>query len=290
VTSTAWQDAGSEQDVAARMYLDLLKGVLTRRIPGDEALVEVPFRPAARPLRRRLAHKYVQRYLESTGCTLARSESADAATGARGGKWPRMAESMIGMPRLDNVQSCGTTVITERVPGDLIETGVWRGGATILMRAVLAAFGDTERTVWVADSFEGLPPPNPADYPADLGDKHHTKTELAVSLEQVQANFRRYGLLDDQVRFLKGWFKETLPDAPIDRVAVMRLDGDMYESTIQAFEALYPRLSVGGFVIVDDYGEIEQARQATEDFRSANGITEVIQEIDGSGVFWRRAA
>ena len=76
---------------------------------------------------------------------------------------------------------------------------------------------------------------------------------LAVPEEEVKANFRRYGLLDDQVRFLPGWFKDTLQDAPIDRIAVLRLDGDLYESTIQALDALYPRVSPGGFCIIDDY-------------------------------------
>jgi O-methyltransferase len=287
MTSAAETWGVPRQDVIATLYLDLLKGVLTRTVPGDELLFEVDWQPALRPLPRRLAHAYVQRFLRGTGLRLARGVTASPA-GARGGRWPRTAETMIGMPRLDNVQHCVTTVIKEGVPGDVIETGVWRGGATILMRAVLAAYGDTDRSVWVADSFEGLPPPNPDAYPVDRGDQHHTKPELAISLEQVQANFARYGLLDGQVKFLKGWFKDTLPTAPISRLAVMRLDGDMYESTIQAFEALYPKLSVGGFVIVDDYGEIESAKKATEDFRATHGITDSIQDIDGSGVFWRR--
>lgn len=280
-------------DRAAERYLALLKGVLTRALPADPRLVQASFTPARSPLPRKLAHGYVQQFLAKNRWVLAREErpaSGGFVPGSRGGKWPEHAESMIGMPRLDNVQHCVTTVVKEGVPGDVIETGVWRGGATILMRAVLAAYGVTDRTVWVADSFEGLPPPSAQDYPADAGDQHFTKTELAVSLEQVQANFARYDLLDDQVRFLKGWFKDTLPTAPIERLAVMRLDGDLYESTIQALEALYPKLSVGGFVIVDDYGEIEQAKQATEDFRARLGITDPVVDIDGAGVYWRRTS
>jgi O-methyltransferase len=273
---------------AVRLYLDLLKGVLMRTVPGDPELAPAPWVPATSPLPRRLGHAYVQRFLRGTGMVLARPESVDRTRGARGGRWPRHADTMIGAARLDNVEHCVTTCLREGVPGDLVETGVWRGGATILMRAVLAAHGVTDRTVWVADSFEGLPPPDPDTYPADAGDLHHTKQELAVSREQVEANFARYGLLDEQVRFLQGWFEDTLPTAPIERLAVMRLDGDMYSSTIQALEALYPRLSVGGFVIVDDYGEIEQARAATEDFRAREGITDEVVDIDGSGVYWRR--
>ena len=153
----------------------------------------------------------------------------------------------------------------------------WRGGATIFMRAVLKAYGVTDRYVWVADSFEGLPPPETGKYPHDAGDRLHEARELAVSLEEVKANFERYGLLDDQVRFLKGWFRDTLPAAPIERLAVLRLDGDMYESTMDTLVNLYPKLSEGGYAIVDDYGAIPACRQAVNDYRSANAITEKIR-------------
>ena len=195
---------------------------------------------------------------------------------------------MIGLKRLDNLQYCVEHVLEERIPGDLIETGVWRGGASIFMRAVLKAYGDAVRRVWVADSFCGLPEPDAARYPADAGDRHHTAPQLAVSLAEVRANFSRYRLLDDQVRFLPGWFNDTLPNAPIERLAVMRLDGDMYGSTMEALTHLYPKLSIGGYVILDDYGAVPGCREATEDFRAQQGITEPMERIDWTGVFWKR--
>jgi hypothetical protein len=159
---------------------------------------------------------------------------------------PAEAETMIGMQRLTSLQNSVETVLADDIPGDLIECGVWRGGACILMRAVLAAYGDETRCVWVADSFAGLPRPDPANYKADKGIRLDRYAPLlAVPEAEVRTNFQRYGLLDDQVRFLPGWFKDTLPDAPIDRIAVLRLDGDLYESKIQALDALYPRLSPG---------------------------------------------
>jgi O-methyltransferase len=196
---------------AAALYLDLMKLCLTNSIYGD--LVEPDFDPALR--------------MEGYDC-------------------PTVAHTMIGMKRLDNIQSCVTSVLGNGVPGDLIETGVWRGGATIFMRAILKAYGVHDRTVWGADSFAGLPPPNIDQYPQDKGDLHYTKTRLAVTLEEVRENFARYNLLDDQVRFLKGWFRETLPEAPIERLSILRLDGDMYESTMDALRHLYPRVSAGG--------------------------------------------
>ncbi len=109
-----------------------------------------------------------------------------------------------------------------------------------------------------------------------------------MSEEEVRANFERYGLLDEQVRFLKGFFQDTLADAPIEQLAVVRLDGDMYESTIVALDALYPKLSVGGYLIVDDWGAVPGCRQAVEDYRRDHGITEPIVEIDWTGVYWQR--
>ena len=207
----------------------------------------------------------------------------------RGLGWPSRAHTMISLDRLDNIQHCVETVLRDGIPGDLIETGVWRGGACIFMRAILKAHGDITRRVWLADSFAGLPPPDEAAYPADARDRHHLWSEFAVSRAEVEENFRRYGLLDEQVRFLEGWFKDTLPKAPIDSLAVARLDGDMYEATMQALEALYHRLSPGGFVIVDDY-YLPACAKAIHAFRDARGITDEIQNIDNRGAFWRRSA
>ena len=217
-------------------------------------------------------------------------KSFDPALRLQGRDWPSQAHTMIGLRRLRNIRECMETILTDGIPGDLIETGAWRGGACIYMRAMLQAFGNTDKTVWVADSFEGLPEPDAATYSADAGDEHHTFEELAVSLEEVQSNFDQYGLLDDQVRFLKGWFKDTLPSAPIEQLAMLRLDGDMYSSTIEAITALYDKVSVGGFVIVDDYGAVPACQQAITDFRAQRGITDLIHPIDGVGVYWRKTA
>ena len=197
---------------------------------------------------------------------------------------------MIGLERLDHLQWCVENVLGDAIPGDLIETGVWRGGACILMRGILKAHGITDRLVWVADSFAGLPAPDTARYPIDAGINLHESPHLAVSMDQVRENFARYDLMDDQVRFLQGWFRDTLPRAPIERLAVMRLDGDLYESTMDALTALYPRLSVGGFVILDDYQLIPACRQAVVDYREAHHITEVIGYPEWCSAFWRKAA
>ena len=205
-----------------------------------------------------------------------------------GRDWPEVAHTMVGRRRLDNVHRCVEDVLARAVPGDLIETGVWRGGTTILMRAILRARADATRTVWVADSFEGVPPPDTARYPADAGLDLHRYQQLSIPIEEVRANFEAYGLLNDQVRFLKGWFKDTLLSAPIKQLALIRLDGDLYESTFDALSALYPRLSTGGYVIIDDYGAMEACRQAVHDYRDRHEIEEEIVPIDWAGVFWKK--
>jgi O-methyltransferase len=160
-----------------------------------------------------------------------------------------------------------------------------RGGACIYMRGKLDTLGDAHRRVFVADSFKGLPPPSPKAYVADTGDIHHKFGALAISRQDVEENFRRYGLLDERVVFLEGWFKDTLPTAPIAKISILRLDGDMYESTIQALDALYHKVSRGGAVIVDDYF-LRPCAQAVNEFRTRWGVTSPLLPIDPSAVWW----
>ena len=196
------------------------------------------------------------------------------------------AHTLIGRRRLDQLQRAVEEVIDSEVPGDLMECGVWRGGACILMQAVLAARGATGRRLWVADSVRGFPPIDLERYPADSEWAQLEVEGIAVPREEVEDNFRRYGLLGDNVHFLEGYFHETLPTAPVDRLAVLRLDGDYYQSTMDTLVHLYPKLARGGFLIVDDYA-IDSCRRAVEDYRRAQAITAPLVTIDWTGVYWR---
>lgn len=206
----------------------------------------------------------------------------------KGLDWPSVAHTMIGSQRMHNLRHLVESVIKNNVPGDLMEAGVWRGGACIFMRSILEAYEVRNRRVWVADSFEGLPPPNPDLYPEDKGLNLHEYLELSVPLEEVQENFEKYHLLDNQVVFLKGWFKDTLPSSKIKQLAVLRVDCDLYESTLEVLNNLYHKLSPGGYLIVDDYWVFDACKKATDDFRLSHKISEKIIEIDGSGIFWRK--
>ena len=273
------------------LYLDLIKKSLTGALAEDNDSILGGVRmQGAKSLKKRAAN-LVAKAAGRLDLEIAYKKPYDPAARESGQDWPARAESMIGLKRMTNIQECIASIIADDVPGDLIETGVWRGGATIFMKANLRAWGDTTRKVWVADSFEGLPAPDASRFPADTGDKLHEQTGLAVGLETVKNNFRRYGMLDDNVEFLVGWFKDTLPVAPLGELALMRLDGDMYESTIQAIEVLYPKLSVGGFCIIDDFGShASQAGQAIHDYRKEHGITDEIVAIDEFGAYWRKTS
>jgi O-methyltransferase len=227
---------------------------------------------------------------EDAPLTVLGQEHYDAKLREYGWDWPSKAHTMIGAKRLANVRFLAEDVVNNGVGGDFMETGVWRGGACIMMRAVLSAYAIKDRRVWLADSFEGLPPPSPDLYPADANEKFHEYEELSVSMERVRENFQKYGLLDDQVRFLKGWFKDTLPQAPVEKLALLRLDGDLYESTIIPLEALYDKVSAGGYVIVDDYHVVDGCRQAVHDFWSKRNIRPSMVEIDGVGIYWKKAS
>ncbi len=278
---TSPQTANDFGDAAA-LYLDLVKRSLINWLYGDTEFAALRPEQFLRP--------EAMREHEAGRFGLVQLKPLDPAMRCVGRDWPSTAHSMIGWLRLAQLQRCVEDVLEKGVAGDLLEAGVWRGGASILMRAVLKAHGCTDRRVWVADSFAGLPAPNVAKYPQDRNMTLHEIPYLAVSLEQVRHNFAKYGLLDDQVRFLPGWFRDTLPTAPIERLAVLRLDGDLYESTLDTLTPLYPKVSLGGYVIADDYVSISESRAAVDDYRRENGIVEPIVPIDWAGAYWQRTA
>lgn len=268
------------------LYLDLMKKILSYSL-WPELLREITTSNCGGSIVSKSLVSTMSKILASKDLKLSKSFNQPESLRHEGRIWPVCADTMIGLKRLDNLQYCIETVLDEKVQGDLIETGVWRGGSCIFMRAVLAAYDIKYRTVFVADSFEGLPRPD-LRYLADKDSKLHTSSELAVSLETVKDNFKKYGLLDEQVHFLKGWFKDTLPKAPIFSLSVLRLDGDMYGSTMDSLVNLYHKLSHGGFCIVDDYYAIPACKLAVDDFRSGYKITEEIKTVDWSCVYWRK--
>lgn len=270
--------AARRASVTRRMYIDLLERAVTHTLY---------YPPDKRNLPDNVKESFEQEF-EKAGITDLGGLN-DMQRRNEGRDWPLYAQTMIGRKRTRNVRELVERVIAERIPGDLIEAGCWRGGTVIMMRGILKAHGINDRTVFAADSFQGLPEPDPERFPADSGDINYTADELAVSLEEVQRNLALYGMNDGGVEFLEGWFRDTLPTVRDRQWALVRLDGDLYESTMDGLTNLYPQLSPGGFLIVDDFGW-ENCRKAVEDYRSEHGITAPIQRIDWVGAWWRKPA
>jgi O-methyltransferase len=273
--------AARSQDLATR-YLDLVKRSVSHSQYGRTALA------VHRP-RNRLK-RVVTDELGRRGLALVEMHEFREDVEGVGKQWPvpAFAQTMVGHVRLDHVQECVEQILADDVPGDMIETGIWRGGTGIFTRAVLAARGVTDRVVWLADSFEGLPPPDADSYPVDTDSMLHEIDSLGVSMEEVESHFRRYGLLDVQVRLVKGWFRDTLPSLKNHTWSLIRLDGDLYESTMDGLQNLYQGLSKGGYVIVDDYYAYEPCKVATDDFRRDAGIDEPLERVDWTAVSWRK--
>ena len=267
----------------AELYIDLMKKVLTR------AIVAKPFErhhiSTSVPWKRRL-FGFVDDLLRPFHLELVRLIPTGPENYTESGHMamnrPEDAETMLGLRQLDQMQAAVLDVLQNNVRGDLAEAGVWRGGMTIFMRALLKAYGDEFRQLWVVDSFEGLPVPDTTNvYAWNEGD-------MAVSLEEVKGNFARYNLLDERVTFLKGFFNRSLPSAPISEISILRIDADLYESTLDVLNNLYPRLSPGGYAIFDDFYNLQDCRRAIEEYREEHGIFEEIVKIDNRAIYWKK--
>jgi hypothetical protein len=280
------EDLSNMEKIPKKLYLDLLKKSLSFTL-WPEPPISIMAYNYQRSLIKRLIVAGISKVLKPFDLEIVKNINVTQDARIDGRIWPSYAETMIGLKRLDNLQSCIETVISEEIEGDLIEAGVWRGGACIFMRGVLAVYKIEDRRVFVADSFEGLPEPDVVNCPADKGVKRYTQPLLAVSKDDVEQNFRKYDLLDEQVVFLVGWFKDTLPNIPIERLSILRIDGDMYASTMDVLVNLYPKLSIGGFCIIDDYA-LEACRRAVNDYRSDQKIGTEMKEIDWTGRYWRK--
>lgn len=269
---------GGQDHSGVQLYLDLLKRCLTNVIYRD-----VPISPPWLP-----------------------QASFELQVRVAGLDCPSQAHTMVGFARLDNLRELTERVLYDQVPGDFLEAGVGRGGAMIFLRGVLKAYGVTDRSVWLADSFQGFPEPlteagyQMSDvYPELAGKQHEELRQTAEALqeqffkgsseEEVRENFRRYELLDEQVRLLPGWLADTLPTAPVKRLAILRMDSDLYNSTYATLEHLYPRVSPGGYVIVDDYHFLEECRLGVHDYLKAAGEPGPdLITIDQCAVYWRK--
>ena len=264
------------------LYVELLKRAVTRMIGKDQyAIFNHPPGTVKDAIWR-----FVCRKLRGRRLALVRIVPPEDRLNGR--SWPADAETMVGVKRLSSLQECVLDILNNQVPGDIMETGVWRGGTCIFIAGMLRAYGDQRRTVWLADSFQGLPKPSVGRYPEDNGDVLWRYPELAVTEAEVQANFDRYGLWGPNVKLLKGWFSDTMSRLPMENLALLRLDGDMFESTMQVLEGGYSRVSPGGYIVIDDYGASPSCRAAVDRFRSNHRVEARLRNVDWSCVVWQK--
>jgi O-methyltransferase len=279
----------SPQETVRHRYLWLLKRALVNLIyPEHELRIEY-FEESPHESEKNGRERFLRDigHLRSDQLDALRSVKADGRVWR--GKPSRFSHTMVGLLRLDNLERCAEAVFRDGVTGDFVEAGVCQGGAAIFLRALQVAYGESERRLWAADSFQGLPKPSmEPDLAQDMDFSENRQPWLSWDLASVADHFRRYDLLDDGVRFLQGWFSDTLPQAPVERIALLRIDADLYQSTREVLMSLYDRVSPGGYVIVDDYGAFEPCRKAVDEFRQMQGIDAPMHRIDWTGVFWRK--
>jgi O-methyltransferase len=279
-------DDASEASQLRKRYLDLLNSALVNTLYAEHELrIEWLERHGAgtdiASARRLRDIRYADRkdFAELLAC------KADGRNWK--GRVTRFSHTMVGMRRLQNLEWCATRVFSDGVAGDFMEAGVCQGGASIFMRALQVAHGEDHRQMWVADSFQGLPEPN-SEFDRGYEFQEARQPWLAATLEAVQDNFSTYGLLSERVHFLPGWFADTLKGAPVEALAVLRIDADLYASTRDVLLAAYDKLAPGGFIIVDDYYAFPPCRRAVDEFRDQRKITEPLIRIDWTAVFWRK--
>jgi O-methyltransferase len=184
-------------------------------------------------------------------------------------------------------------LVRARVPGAVVECGVWRGGSAMIAAMTLAASDDARRDLWLYDTYEGMSAPSAHDHDwrgiaaAELLEKGAANKETSVwcysSIDEVRANMARTGYAAERLRFVKGKVEDTLPGQAPEQIALLRLDTDFYDSTLHELTHLYPRLAPGGVLIIDDYGHWAGARKAVDQYFAALAKPVLLQRIDYTG-------
>ncbi|OBB14048.1 hypothetical protein A5662_07230 [Mycobacteriaceae bacterium 1482268.1] len=206
--------------------------------------------------------------------------------------WETVAEyTMTSEERIFALCHAVEYVVTSEIPGEIVECGVWKGGSMMAAALTLRAMGTTDRRLNLFDTFDGMSAPGEVDrdfrgaYASDLlASAGPDSSVLARSpLQEVAANIEKTGYPRDLVRFIKGPVEETLPQHAPESIALLRLDTDWYESTRHELEHLYPRLNVGGVLIIDDYGHWAGARKAVDEYVKTRRLKLLLNRIDYTG-------
>lgn len=202
--------------------------------------------------------------------------------------------TMLSLDRvLANIRSI-EYIVRNKIPGAIVECGVWRGGSSMSLAMALIHYQDTQRSLWMYDTFSGMTKPTDVDA-TYLGESALSLLEAATefedsdkslilanaSLENVRRNMGKTAYPMQRIKFVKGPIEQTLPEEMPEQIAVLRLDTDWYESTRHELINLYPRLSRGGILIIDDYGHWQGARKAVDEYFAGQPV--FLHRIDYTG-------
>lgn len=202
--------------------------------------------------------------------------------------------SLVGWQGMEATYDCTRQVLIEKIPGDLVECGVAQGGSALLIALVQKKYGGDSRRLWLFDSYEGLPDPTAKDFAGGRTGSHIRplpKGSCLGTIEEVsRLLFAEHRLSERTVRLVKGWFENTLPatSPEIDAIALLRLDGDWYESTKVCLETLFDKVSSHGYVVLDDYFSCYGCQRATDEFLAARGLTATINPDGRGGAYFQK--
>jgi len=203
-------------------------------------------------------------------------------------------QTMTSIERMYALYTATRYVVDAALPGDFVECGVWRGGSMMLAALTLLRLGDDTRTLWLYDTFDGMTAPGPEDVQemsdiaaSDILAQHPKSADDpfwgCASREAVERNLRSTRYPAERIRFVAGDVLSTLPNEAPDEVALLRLDTDWYSSTRHELKQLYPRLTAGGVLIVDDYGYWRGARKATDEYLATRSVRPLLHRVDYTG-------
>jgi hypothetical protein len=196
--------------------------------------------------------------------------------------------TMTSLDRRASLLQAVDHVVRHGVPGDIVECGVWRGGSMMAVALALLARGDTQRHLYLYDTFEGMSEPTAADRSHD-GVSAQLQLERTArgqgvwceaGLEDVQANLWSTGYPRERIHFVQGRVEDTIPATLPQQIALLRLDTDWYESTRHELQHLYPRLQSQGVLIIDDYGHWQGARQAVDEYFAGSVPPAYLHRVD----------
>jgi hypothetical protein len=201
--------------------------------------------------------------------------------------------TMTNVERVYSLRQAVRYVVDHQIPGDIVECGVWRGGTMLAAALTLLECGSSDRQLWLYDTFEGMPAPSEHDMDlsgipasrilqADTTEKQNSHVWAYAPLELVQRVMQSSGYPANRVVFVKGKVEQTIPEHMPSQIALLRLDTDWYESTYHELNHLYPRLAVGGVLIIDDYGHWQGARRAVDQYIGERNLKLLLHRIDYS--------